>query len=73
MIRLMLATYSAKERDELALALEAAQNAVELSQKCRAKAKPCSTCPMRHLCTDLLSASVYAKDFKPAPEKLPTV
>lgn len=70
MIRLMLATYSKEEREQLSVILENAQGTIESLRKCRKNLTQCRTCPMRHLCTDLLSASVFAKDFVSAPEKL---
>lgn len=73
MIRLMLASYSDEERAELARILEQAQNLIENSYQCRKYMCNCHDCKNRHLCTDLLSASVFAKDFKPVNDKRPKV
>lgn len=64
MIRLMLVSYTREEREALAEYLELAQRDLEVVTGCRdGNRHACRTCRMRHLCTDLLSASVYAKDF----------
>lgn len=65
MIRLMLSSYSKLERETLAVALENAQHRLEEAAECRTNpGVNCHDCNMRHLCTDLLAASVFAKDFK---------
>lgn len=66
MVRLMLNNYSKEERDALAEYLELAQRDLEIQNQCAGNAKAhCRDCKMRHLCTALLTASVYAKDFVP--------
>lgn len=69
MIRLMLTTYSKEERENLAQILENAQNTIENRKQCRKQLKDCRSCPLRHLCTDLLSAAVFAKDYNPTTVK----
>lgn len=66
MIRLMLTNYSEHETAKLARLLESAKTTIEKSRGCRETRQPCHTCPNRHICSDLVSASVYAKDYKPA-------
>ena len=64
MIRLMLVSYTREEREALAEYLELAQRDLEMLTGCKEdNRRACRNCRMRHLCTDLLSASVYAKDF----------
>lgn len=64
MIRLMLNNYTKEEREALAEYLELAQRDLETQYNCAGNAKAhCRDCKMRHLCTALLTASVYAKDF----------
>lgn len=65
MIRLMLNTYSMQERDKLAYHLESVQKAIALDTGCHSLQSDCRICQNRHICTDLLAASVYAKDYKP--------
>ena len=64
MIRLMLATYSDKERAKLAELLEDARTAITRNKPVYCESSDCRTCEERHLCADLMSAAVFAADYK---------
>ena len=70
MIRLLLVTYSEQERKELASVLEHAQKVV-MAKGCPnqwSDTRTCHECCMRHICTDLLNAAVFAADYKEQPK-----
>lgn len=64
MIRLMLATYSEKERLKLAELLENARASILMNKPSYCDAPDCRTCDYRHLCTDLMSSAVFAAEYK---------
>lgn len=64
MIRLLLASYSSEERSKLAKLLAEVQADIEKERGCERFGKQyCYDCPNRHICTDLLNASVFAEDY----------
>ena len=64
MIRLLLASYSEDERRYLARLLAELQAQVEEQDGCEKYGKQlCINCENRHICTDLLNASIFARDY----------
>lgn len=69
MIRLLLASYSEAEVAHLAELLEHAREVLQVKMSCTDRATPCRDCPEHHICADLLSATVYAKDYTPTQKQ----
>lgn len=60
MITLKLASYNAKEVITLANILDEMHH--KILQHCNSQCYICRTCYLKHLCTDIISAKVYAED-----------